>query len=212
MKIEFDEKKLIRVLIWVVVGIIGFNLFDAMIGGPFWQIARIFSLTEESNFTTWFSSLLLLIVSICCYQISQSFENQKIKNAWAWMSLGFIFLSIEETAVIHENISRCLEKSYSVQGVNFDWIFYLALSPIIVILSIKYFRSLPWGEKSFWFFGLGVGLFVLGGGVVDALIYVVPKDIKIISFLEPFIEESLEMFGSIVMIKGLIELKTRKMS
>lgn len=204
MKIEFDEKKLLKVLFWIAVGIVGVNIVDAMVGRPFWQITRVFDLTSESNFTTWFSSVLLLVASVFAFRISTEEAVGKRRNLWAWVSLGFVFLSMDETAMIHEGLGYSLEKLSSQQGTNLEWIIYLAALPVLLGFFIYYFKSFPWKERAFWIFGLGVFVFVLGAGVIDTLIFAVPEGFRGVLFpYEPFLEEPLEMFGIILVIKGL---------
>ena len=64
---------------------------------------------KEASFITWLSFLQLLIIA---YLSWKTFKLQKEKSAilWGLIALGFLFLSIDEVARIHENMDSFIHK------------------------------------------------------------------------------------------------------
>jgi hypothetical protein len=116
---------------------------------------------------------------------------------WVLLSLGFLFLSIDETAYIHENMSE------DVSG----WIFVVA--PFLIIFFIGYigfFLHLPRSTK-FYFLLAGI-LYVFGAFFLEFIgsrrISIAGEDRIATTILYTSVEESFEMLGINLFIYALL--------
>jgi len=111
---------------------------STLIGEPSRIIQNWFSLNAESNIPTWFSSAQLLLISlfIGCSALYGDLSLGPSRKLLIVLAAGFLFLSIDETAMIHEGSSKLLS--------NYKW-----------LPSVRH-------GKGFWMFpymGIGVGIF-----------------------------------------------------
>jgi hypothetical protein len=137
-----DEHRLIKILVWITIILIGLNVISELLGNPSWQIERLIKLDYESNFSTWFSSLLLLIAAFFAYKCSLVTDiKQRGQRMWQLFSLGLLGMSCDEVAMIHENLGKMINKHFLKLDTtkHFCWVFTvgpLALL-IIVVFAIK---------------------------------------------------------------------------
>ena len=109
-KLEEKEWRLLSAsLITLTLGIVLLNIVSALDLIPFWQIRRLIDVGEESNFTTWFSSIMLAIAAYFAYQCSVAAESKKDgKRMWQLLSLGLLGMSCDEVAMIHEHLGKVI--------------------------------------------------------------------------------------------------------
>lgn len=65
---------------------------------------------KEASFITWVSFSQLLITSIFCWKIFKQRGKKGEAFLWLLISIGFLFLSIDEVARIHENMDSIIHK------------------------------------------------------------------------------------------------------
>lgn len=65
---------------------------------------------KEASFITWISFAQLLITSIFCWQIFNQRGRKGEAFLWLAISIGFLFLSVDEVARIHENMDSIIHK------------------------------------------------------------------------------------------------------
>src|SRR3989338_1597201 len=102
-RLVFKPQKLIRWLFCFSGLLVICHLINVAMGFPSWQLERLFGLELESNIPTWFSSVLWLITAVAAYQCFQVSEVKRNKTAWGVIAAGFLVLSIDEVAQIHES-------------------------------------------------------------------------------------------------------------
>ena len=88
------------------------------------QFVRLFQLDGEANIPAWFSSSLLLQISLLLAIIA--YAKKKIKAPyyyhWALLSLIFLLLSIDEASEIHERLN-IIQLSGLAKGIfYFGWV------------------------------------------------------------------------------------------
>lgn len=89
--VQMDERILIKSLTIIIVTIILLNIINIVIDRPSWQIDRFVNVDIESNFTTWFSGLLLGIAAFFAYKCSLITKtNKKEQRMWQLLSLGLL--------------------------------------------------------------------------------------------------------------------------
>lgn len=106
------------------------------------HLLKIFNLDAEQNIPTWYSSTLLLIAAalLGIVAVVMRAENSRYTNHWGFLSLIFVYLSCDDTAILHEKwnvLSRFLP-SYTV--LHFAWV--LPFGVALTILGAIYFRFL----------------------------------------------------------------------
>ena len=103
----------VLVTIHVVLNLIHYRVTDLP-----WLARQIFDVDEEDSFPTWFSAMLLLLTSVSL--ALQSFAAKQNKNAlagqWGVLAVGFLFLSIDEIAGMHETLNSLIEISWTIPG------------------------------------------------------------------------------------------------
>lgn len=154
-----------------------------------------FNLDKEANVPTWFSSSLLLSISLSCYLI---YRNQLEKRfLWILLLVLFAFLSLDETARIHEIID---------QATNIKWVYvYLPiLGSIYFFVAFLFFKGTYDQRKvKYVFIGMTIlGLGGLGGELIDH--YLRLSD-SISNHVEIVFEEASEMLGAALILYGCLE-------
>jgi hypothetical protein len=163
-------------------------------------VRRIFDLSEERNIPTLFSSVILLASSILLGYIAYltRLTGGRYSMYWAVLSLGFLYLSIDETAYIHETFSE------AVAG----WVFVVA--PFVILfflLYIRFFLHLPRSTKLYF---LSAGLLFIGGAFFLEYIgswrrsIADENSVAQIYLVFTIFEESFEMFGIILFVYALL--------
>jgi hypothetical protein len=160
---------------------------------------RIFDLDTERNIPTLYSSVTLLGSSILLGYIAYltRLTGGRFSILWAVLSLGFLFLSVDETAYIHENFSE------DVAG----WIFVVAPFVILFLLGyIRFFLHLPTSTKLY--FLLAGFLFIGGAFILEFIgswrISLAGENNLATTLVFTTIEESFEMFGINVFVYSLL--------
>ncbi len=216
-----EPQKLIRWLLRIAGILIVCHLLNLALGYPSWQLERLFNLGYEANIPTWFASIEWFIAAVIAYQCYQSTEEEKDKRAWALIALGLLAFSIDETAQIHENIFRIIEVVYpkSIQHEIFtyfkhsDW--PIVASPFLIItviwLGFTLRRLLKGSRRAGILLGLGLFMILFGGWGLEASINFLNHDLlQWVLEIENVFEESLEMFGAIFIVWGLLNHLQRK--
>ncbi len=99
---------LMSVMVLLVLVSVFLNILSLLDVQVFRVTRRIFDLNTERNIPTLFSSVTLLGSSMLLGYIAYLTRLTKgpYSLLWVVLSLGFLFLSIDETAYIHENLSE----------------------------------------------------------------------------------------------------------
>ncbi len=205
---------MIRLLFRITGVLILIHLINLALGGPSWQIERLFCLGEEANIPTWFSSVLWALTAFASYCCSILVEAKKARTLWICITLGFLAFSIDEVAMIHENLFEVISRFFPEGGRSPILAHFKATNwPIIaapfLVLTIAWliqvFKHLsirrPVGELlTFGFF-----LVIFGGwGLEITTNFLNHDNLQWVWEIESVFEESLEMIGTIFIISGLM--------
>ncbi len=212
---EINHQKLIRLLFRATGILVIIHLINLVTGGPSWQIERLFALGEEANVPTWFSSLLWFLNFFVAYRCSRLESNL---GRYLWFSIAALFLSfsIDETAMIHENIFAVMNRYFPLGIRSFILEHFKASNwPIIaspflvvtVIWLILTFRKLLKGSKDATNLLLvGFITVIFGGWALEMATNVLNhNNLQWIWEIENVFEESLEMVGAIIILSGLFK-------
>ena len=218
----FETGKFVRGLVLIVGVLVIFHLINVVTHGASIYFERFFDLDREASIPTWFANLLLIISAILsfdCFRVSRSSEE---KVVWLSFTVLFLFLSCDEVAMFHENIAEFLrhhifkwESLERFGGTTWP----LMVGPFVAIpfgvLGIGLFSVLSQTPKARGYMGLGILIYFSGAIGAELLNLLLSYEPLIwIKKIEIVLEESFEMLGLVVVIKGLLtyvqELRTKE--
>jgi len=169
-----------------------------------------FNSAAEGNLPTYFSSFLILFSSFLLLVIALG--ERKCKSAkfiyWIGLSIGFLYLSMDEMLIFHEKVSLFINSitDFSGKGIFLSsWVLFGAIAVIIIFLVyIKFFIRL--NPKTRRVFLLAGALYVgaaLGLEILENL-YAESYGQDLVYSMMQNIEEGLEMAAIIIFIRGLL--------
>jgi hypothetical protein len=177
----------------------------------YWALYNQFSLAQDSNIPTYFSSVLLAIASLLLLVIHLTKESKTYH--WVSLSLLFLFLSIDEATQLHETFGGLVGNkvnTYIKEPPAFlKWAWMVPYSALTLIAGLYYFTfiwRLPVKTRK---------LFIISGFIyVLAALFLefFESHFQITygsgnlpnAFLYP-IEETLEMLGVVLFIYALLD-------
>lgn len=140
------------------------------------RIDRMFHLGREANVPTWFSTVLLFIAGIMLAVIAGVKRRQADAFRWYWAALAamFVYLSADEAAVLHEQISGALASYAPGSPLNYGgWIGYgVAAVCGLGLLFLPFVVALPGRTKVL--FALAGAVFV--GGAIGVEVIALPYE------------------------------------
>ena len=129
----------------------------------YWELVGLFDMDSEISLYAWYSTTILLFVPACLLMfIGYKKKQSGDKLSWAWFVVGavFMFLSLDDGAMIHEKLStinRLIGLQDLLGGGIFAWSWWVIYLPIAVVLAVvllKWFLSLPTRTKAFICIGI----------------------------------------------------------
>ncbi|WP_161602089.1 hypothetical protein [Tautonia marina] len=176
--------------------------------------ARLFDVGLDANVPTWWSSLALTLCAALMVLIGAEHRRRGDSSSRSWWFLAAIvcFLSIDETAVIHERVGNSVSvmlqellTGSSIWGGAY-WIYaYLIPGIILSIVYLRFYFRLP--TRTRWLVTLGGGALVTGGVVCEALAHHLlrPSLGEVAYQVMTIVEEFLEMIGVVILVSGLLD-------
>ena len=152
-----------------------------------WLIMQLFELDEENNLPTWFSSFLLLNVAalLTLFKLTNiAGSRETFRYHWTVLIIGFLVLSIDEVAGLHETVNTAVEIHWAIPAL---FVLVIAGLPFIPFLT-----ALPNGIGILY---MVYGLMYVGGAIGIELL---SKDMERESYiysLATAAEEGVEMIA-----------------
>lgn len=176
--------------------------------GSVYGLVPLFDVNREANIPSTYSFLSLLFCSALLAIISSAKREAGASYARHWLALAviFFFLSIDEAAEIHEQLSRPVKEILSTSGPYYvAWVIpYVVVLLFLIFLYLRFFASLP--ARTRWSFVIAGLLFLSGAVGVEILepqlTKAGSKETFVFAALSS-IEELLEMAGVVVFIHAL---------
>ena len=173
------------------------------------ELVRQFDVSREKNIPTWYSSMALIGSSLLLGFIAFAKKTAKAPYAghWSALSIIFVYLSIDEAAVIHERLNQPLRQMLGIGDVVLDsWVLFGAVFVTIgFLVYVKFLIHLP--KKTRCLF-LGAGAIFVGGALgvesVNTYFKRLYGDETLIFATLTSVEEFFEMAGIIVFIYALL--------
>lgn len=181
---------------------------------------RLFVMDWEANIPTWFSSILLVLVAFLLGVIGGLQRGRKDPYwiHWALLSLIFTYLSLDESAVIHEMGIKLFRWFFSTRGpLYYGWVApALVLVSLLSVFCFRFLFSIPRKTRIRMFTAAGLylagalGFEMLSGWYVDSFggEMMGVLDDRVLGLLTT-VEESLELAGLIVFIHALLGYLSR---
>jgi hypothetical protein len=183
MRVQVDvQRGSERWLFAVIAALVGIDLLMSLV--QFTHVfplpssaAHLLDLAEEGSIPTWYSSVQLLLATLLLGGIAtRKFAlRDPHRLAWAGLTIGFAFLSLDETASIHEEWGLLLRGLVPREGIfYFRWtVIALALMPVLLLVFWRFLKSLPQRTRleviaaAAVFLGGAVGLELVAGSVAS---------------------------------------------
>ena len=215
MNFTTTRKKLVKLLIIVALCLICLSIL-AIIStyvfghGNIYGLIPLFELDSEANFPTIFSTILLVTSSFLFYFLSKQVQvdGSKASRKFKFMSALLAFIALDEISSIHELLTEPLKALGNFDGIFFhSWI--VVFIPLLLLLSIYLFRFIISQPKEFRN-GLILAAFIyisgaLGMEMIEGLFASTHGRINLLTAVLTNIEESLEIFGTIILINTLLK-------
>jgi hypothetical protein len=169
----------------------------------------LFSVNAEQAIPTWYSAAMLLMAAVLLGLIAAAKRTSGDRDTRYWTGLAaiFLYLSVDEGAVIHEVLADWLQTELNLGGyLAFAW--QIVAAPLVIIFVLFYLRFLfrlpPRTRNLFLVAG---ALYTVGALVVDAVSANQWDRDRAITFRYLAIgtlEELFEMLGVVVLIYTLL--------
>ena len=209
----------------IVVGLIALEVvfviiyaLDFISQHPSWQVCELFDLDREANVPAWFSAMQLLFIGLTAFVIADhsSRTHTPSKAFFNTIAVGFVYLSCDEAAAIHEKITYTFYNNPLVpyfEGVHGVWI--VVYGAVGILLAILFHRDLIALWKMFrretLFLVAGVFTYLIGSAGAETITFFhIDKSIPAVYTLEVVLEEFFEMAGASVILGGMLLLALRK--
>lgn len=170
---------------------------------------QLIKLTGEFNLPTLFSALLLFASGILLFLIFAGTKQRKFRYHWLSLGLIFIFLSLDESLMIHESVSKLIRRNFTVEGsIHYGtWsIPYLIVTIFIAFTFLKFVLQLP--KKTKIIFIVSGFVYVMGAAgieLAEGYFFLYYGEESFIYRLAHWSQEIVEMVGIIMFIYGLLD-------
>ncbi|MGL5940067.1 MAG: hypothetical protein ACRC2S_06715 [Waterburya sp.] len=215
-RINISPYRVVKLLILIVVGLtfmhsilqvlnFGLGLHKLTI------ITSFFNFESDSNISTWYSSVTLLISSLLLIPIAIAKKNEQDPYArhWQFLVVIFAFLSLDEVAMLHERSGQVLDVLSPVEfdgWLYFQWVLIgIPVTLIVAFAYLKFLAHLPARTRNLFilagalFTGGALGLEIMAGHEESLDTYN-----ELLYKLFTTIEELWEKLGVLVFIYALL--------
>jgi hypothetical protein len=169
------------------------------------QLTEFFNVSHEANLPSWFSTMLLMSVALLSALIARL--GQKSRRYWAAFSILFLYLSLDEAAVIHEMLTTPLREALQLGGfLYFSWLLVgIPFAIVVGLLLLPFLRSLP--APTLRLMLLAALLYLGGAALIEAIsaaVWDANNGTSLLYSAISTLEEFLEMQGVILLIYSLM--------
>ncbi len=190
--------------LWLIVGgLIGIHVVLTVVHYQVieipWYVRQIFDVDEEDSFPTWYSAAALLLTAVVLWVNArrQRAAGSSLRWHWQGLAVGFLMLSIDEVAGLHETLNSMIEGSWAVPGA--------VLAALIGGVYLTFLVQLE--RKVAIQFVIG-GVIFLGGAVgVEYFTepYLKNDQLNTLAYnLWTAVEEGMEMVGVLIFLRALL--------
>jgi hypothetical protein len=171
-------------------------------------VVDYFSLTEEQNVPTWWSSFLLLADSIVLWAIVATIpRGTKFRVHWIVLSAIFCYMSIDELVEIHEWLNNIPALGGLHGAIYYGWVIPAGL--LVLVFAVSYLRFLFHLPPKTRFKVALAGVLYVGGALGIELVLGLWTDkhgeLNFAWAMIGLVEEAMEMLGASLFLLALLE-------
>jgi spermidine synthase len=164
----------------------------------------------EANLPTWYATILLLSCALLLTVTAAAKRINRDPYTWHWIGLAiiFLYLSIDEAAVIHEELTDPLRAALNVTNyLYFAWMLVgIPLVLAVIVLYFRFLKHLPAHIRNL--FLLAGFCYTFGALFIEAISanqWYLNEGATFLYMTIGTTEEFFEMLGAIVLIHTLIQ-------
>lgn len=200
-------QRLMKMLWLCVAALIGIHVVLTVIHYEFvelpWYLRQIFDVDEEDSFPTWYSASALLLTSGVLWVQARQSKVSRSPLRWHWLGLaiGFLLLSVDEIAGVHETFNSISKKSWSISWA----VPGAAVAALVGLIYLKFLFKLD--RRTAVQFVIGGAVFVGGAVGVELFTerYLENQQLNTLAYnLWNALEEGMEMSGVLIFLQALL--------
>lgn len=186
------------------------QVLDTVANPSFALILDLFSVNLEASIPTWYATLLLFAAAVVLALIASGKvrDREPLTAYWIGLTLIFLYLSMDEGAMIHEIAADWLQESFELSGfLTFGW--QIVAFPIVIVVGLLYLRfvlRLPPRTRNLF---IAAGIIYLSGAMVieglSASRYDLDGGVSFPYLAIATVEELFEMLGVVLFIYALLD-------
>jgi hypothetical protein len=135
------------------------------------SLIRLFDTNGEANISSWYSSSALLVAAALLFAVTalKARATDPYARHWKFLAIIFLYLSLDETAMIHEMFNKPLRAALHTEGLLFyPWILVAGLCLLLLLfIYARFLLHLPLKIRIL-FISSGI-IFVLGAIGLECL-------------------------------------------
>ena len=204
--------RVVRLPVAIELLLVTFYWLEILCGDPP-LLNPLFDLDGEANIPAWFSSAQLLAIALTLWTANRFRADMRRPSRWFMnlMAVGFLLLSLDETAQVHETITGVIGSRYA------DWLppllsnhkafAVLAMIGVFGVFKMCYQDARAawrWSRRECTICLIGMCVVLLGGSVLEAIGYVYLHKGTLAYQVEVTFEEFLEMFGATLILRAAL--------
>lgn len=174
------------------------------------QLVRLFNLSGEANIPTWLSSVTLFSCAVQLWGIGddeQRYGERRFRTHWWALALGFMYISLDEVAQIHELSIEPLRERFQLRGLLYEaWVVPATVVVLLLLLTYRRFLAhLPPSMRVLFIVSAAVYLSgALGMEFVSGFVADYHLDKTILRGGLATLEDFLELSGSTLFLYALL--------
>jgi hypothetical protein len=208
-----DAKNALKTLLLCEMVMVCIYLISYLLGKPSYTLQALFDLDGEACIPAWFSAMQLFVVGVLLWGAARTCGRKSPSPVFLKLAgAGFIYISADEAAMIHERVGAFLKSLPHVPSIHGHgaWIsLYLAGGIFFLMLTRRHFLSL-WRDfrRELAIALAGMGVFLLGALGLEVFgdlmrSGILPHGTRAY-VLEVALEEFFEMSGVSIILYGVI--------
>lgn len=179
---------------------------------------QLFDVSGEVSIPTWFSSTQLFVVAVVFFiAAKQNRRRQRVPSTFlSILGLGFLFLSVDEAAAIHEKVTG-VAREFDASWIMFTgdhgaWIALYSVLGVVILWMLRHYIAAVWRHyrREAAIFAIGAVVLLMGALGLEILGYEWEDTAKSEWLLTGrfALEEFLEMVGVSIMLYAALLLTT----
>lgn len=175
---------------------------------------NLFAVSLEGSIPTWYATILLFVAAMILAVIGfiKWRDTDRFRWYWSLLALGFVYLSMDEGAAIHEIFVDPTQQAFNPSGFfAFGW--QIVAIPVVIIVGLLFTRfilHLP-SRTRLWL--IMSGAVYLGGALIvegiSASLWDINDAVTLVYLSVATIEELFEMLGVVFFIYTLLDYMER---